>query len=68
MLRNSNILSYEQLGSCTEVKEAHTCKKAWDVHKNIFKVKGAYVQTCVKNLTTTEQNNSRESCRISVIW
>ena len=40
--RSPNALSYEQLGSCAELIAANmkrARKKAWDVHKNVYKVK-----------------------------
>ena len=52
-----------QLGSCAEVLEANIAfagKEAWDLPKNVCKVKGTYVQACDKffrppNRTTEEK-------------
>ena len=63
--RSLNALSHEQLGSCAEFIEANmefARKKAWDLHKNMKNVKRTHVQI----LPTAEQNNTKESCRISV--
>ena len=67
-VRSPDGLSYEQLGNVAYVIEANmdvARMKAWSLHKKIYKVEGSNIQTC-ETLSTTEQNNSGDSCRISV--
>ena len=62
-------LSQEQLGSCADVCEANMevdRQTAWTCTNKWYKVKRSYTQACEQFIPTPEQNNSRESCRISV--
>ena len=66
--RSPSALSYAQFGSCAdaiEVNMEYVRMKAWDLQKNIDKVKGSYEQAC-EHSSDLQQDNSRESCRISV--
>ena len=48
--RSPNALSHEQLACCcadlVEANMEFACNKAWELHKNIYKVKETYIQAC----------------------
>ena len=47
--RSPNALSHEQLANCADLVEANmefARKQAWELHKNIYKIKETYIQAC----------------------
>ena len=68
--RSPNALSCEQLGNCADFFEANmniARKKHGTCTRTYVKPMGLLLKH-VKNRPTSQQDNSRESCRISVRW
>ena len=64
--RSPNAVWYEEFGSCADPNDmGFACKKAWDLHKNMFKGKGAQIQACEKLFRPPSRNTQERSCRIS---
>ena len=67
--RSPNALSYEQLGSGVDFFEEHMAsvrKKKHGTCARTYLMSEGLTFKCVKNLSTSQQDNSRHSCRISV--
>ena len=57
--RCPDALSFEQLGSCASLIMEFARKKAWDLPKNIYEVKGTYIQA-YENIFRPPNSNSLE--------